>query len=313
MNTLEMLLKVLPILLTIVLGYILIRVKVLKESSIDALKKIVVNVTLPVGLFAAFTKIRFKSEYLLIILSIFITCFILFYIAKLIAKVFSIKSKYFPFLMTAFEAGMMGYALFATIYGADSAADFGVADIGQVLFVFLVFVPMIINLESKQKGIASIKKSIMVAVKSPVIWAIVLGLVGSVLKLWMYEDTQAFIAINDIFTFISSSTAFLICLVIGSGLQLSVKNMKLEIITAVLKIVFALAFAFLLKYLVFLPLGIDARIITGLFVLFSMPAPFVIPVFMQDPSAEDVSYVSNTLSIGSILGVLSFTAVILLS
>ncbi|MCK5129459.1 MAG: hypothetical protein KAQ68_06390 [Clostridiales bacterium] len=311
MNTFEIFIKVIPIIIVIILGYILTRADILKDNMVDAFKKIVVNVTLPVALFSAFIKIRFKSEYLLIFLSVFLACILLFLIAKLIAKVFKIKSKYFPFLLTGFEAGMIGYALFMAVFGHESAADFGIADIGQVSFVFLIFVPMLINLNNKAKGLDSIKQSFTIVIKSPVILAIILGLVGSFAGIWMYEDTLLFGAFDNIFTFISAPTAFLICLVIGNGLKLTFKGLKMELITAVLKIVLSLTIAFILKYTVFIPLGVDKQIVTALFVLFCLPGPFVIPVFMQNPSIDDVNYISNTLSIGSILAVISFIVIVL--
>lgn len=312
MDTSELIIKVIPIIAAILLGYILTRVKVLKPSMVDAFKKIIVYVTLPAGLFIAFIKIRFKVEYAFIILSMFVACVLLYYIAKLIAKVFGIKSKYFPFLLTGFEAGMIGYALFTSVYGAQAAADFGVVDIGQVLFVFLIFVPMIINLNSKEKGFVSVKTSLKTAIKSPVIWAIILGVAGSLSGILIYEETQIFKAANSIFTFASAPTAMLISLVIGSGLKLSFKGMKMEIITAVLKVALALAIAFLLAQTVFIPLGVDKRIITALYVMCCLPAPFVIPVFMKNPSKEDLNYVSNTLSIGSVIGVVCFVIVVLI-
>ena len=84
MNTTEIVIKVIPIIVAIVLGYTLTRAKILQKSMVEAFKKIVVNVTLPAGLLIAFVKIRFRAEYALIILSLFVGCLLLFYIAKLI-------------------------------------------------------------------------------------------------------------------------------------------------------------------------------------------------------------------------------------
>lgn len=311
MNQIDIIIKVIPIIVTIALGFVLTKTKVLSAGMMDSFKKVVVNVTLPAGLFIAFIKIDFEAKYMLIILSIFLSCILLFYIGKLIAKVFKIRSKYFPFLMAGFEAGMIGYALFTAVYGTDAAADFGVVDIGQVSFVFLIFVPMILNLDSKHKGINSIKASLITAAKSPVIWSIILGIIGSVAGLGALENTKTFGAINNLFTFISAPMPFLICLVIGSGLKFSLRGLKMEFITAALKIVISLLFAFTLVQLVLKPLGIADRIQTALYALCCLPAPFVLPVFMKEPSIEDTAYVSNTLSIGSILGVVCFVVVVL--
>lgn len=311
MSTLEIFLKIIPIIIAISLGYFLYKVKVLQDDMVAAFKKLVVNVTLPIALFSAFIKIRFRVEYLLVILSIFLACFLLFIIGKLIAKAFNIKSKYFPFLLTGFEAGMMGYALFMAVFGKEASASFGIVDIGQVSFVFFIFVPMLMNLNSKEKGLSNIKQSLKIVIKSPIIWAIFLGLLGSFLSIWKYDNTLVFETFDNIFTFISTPTSFLICLVIGSGLKLSFKNIKLELFTAVLKVILALTIAFILKYTVFIPLEVDKEIITALFVLFALPAPFVIPIFMQNPSEDEINYVSNTLSLGTIIGLLAFIVIIL--
>jgi predicted permease len=312
MNTFEMLIKVIPMLVAIALGYVLTRKSILKESMVDGFRQIIINVTLPASILLAFVKIRFEASYLLIIISVFAACLILLYIGKLIARIFSIKSRYFPFLLTGFESGMMGYPLYTMVFGPAATANFGVVDIGQELFIFLVFVPMVIGLKSGGKETSGMKESLKTAAKSPPVWAILLGLVCSLAGSWAYQDTVVFRTFDSILTFMSVPTAFLICLVIGSGLKLSLKNMRLELITAVLKLGLAVVFAFILRSAVFAPIGAAAPVATALFVMLVLPAPFVLPVFMRDPGKEDINFVSNTLSIGSILGVIGFIAVMLL-
>ena len=307
-----MLIKVIPMLVTIALGYVLARKGVLKESMVDGFKQIIVNVTLPASIFSAFIKIRFEASYVLIIISVFVTCVLLLFIGRLIARIFSIKSRYFPFLLTGFESGMMGYPLYTMIFGAAATANFGVVDIGQELFIFLMFVPMVIGVGSGEKGSSGMKASLRTASKSPPVWAILLGLACSLAGLWAYQDTAVFRTFDSILTFMSVPTAFLICLVIGSGLKLSIRNIRLELVTAVLKLGLAVVFALILRSTVFVPLGVAAPVATALFVMLVLPAPFVLPVFMRDPSREDVNFVSNTLSIGSILGIIGFIAVMLL-
>jgi len=313
MNTFEIVIKVIPIIIAIILGYFLARINFLKDSMIDACKKVIVNVTLPAGLFIAFIKIRFQIEYTLIILSVFTMCVLIVFIGKLIVKIFRIKSPYLPFLITGFEAGMMGYALFTAVYGADAATDVAVVDIGHIIFVFLVFVPMAVNINNREKGVSNIKASLLIAIKSPVIWSILLGLIGSLSGVWAYQDTKAFMTVENIFTLASAPTAFLICLVIGSGLKLSKGNVTLVILTAVSKVIITLLFAFIVVQTVFIPLGISSRIITAFYAMCCLPAPFILPIYMNRSCVEDVNYVSNTLSVASIIGVICFSVVVLLS
>ena len=143
-----MLINLIPIISIILLGYVLTKFNFLNDSMAENLKKIVVNVTLPVGLFSSFIKIRFELKYLLVFISVYVTCLILLNLGKLIAKIFKIKNKYFPFMLTGFEAGMIGYTLFAVAYGNDMYSTFGIVDIGQVSFVFTILVPMILAMNT---------------------------------------------------------------------------------------------------------------------------------------------------------------------
>ncbi len=72
-------------------------------------------------------------------------------------------------------------------------------------------------------------------------------------RLGGYDGTVGFSVFRKVFEFASAPTSFLICLVIGSGLKLSFKGLRLEVITAVLKVALALVFAFILSNLVLVP------------------------------------------------------------
>ena len=300
MDGYEVLLKVLPLLSAVVLGYILYNRNFLKETHLEGFKKLVVNVTLPAGLLIAFASIDFSLRYLLVFASVFTACLMMLFIAKLAAKLFGIKSPYFPYLMTGFEAGMMGYALFGGIYGIERLSEFGIIDIGQVLFVFLVTVPMISGMAGERKG-GFFSQSVRSAAKSPVIWSILIGLSLSISGIGKFADTLTYSTIRDILDFISRPTPVLIGIVIGSGLRFSFAKMKKETLTAIAKVLVSVLFAVVINTLVLKPLGISVMLKPALFVMFVLPGPFVIPVFMTSAGREDIEFVSNTLSIGTLL------------
>ncbi|MDX1357252.1 MAG: hypothetical protein R3232_00325 [Clostridia bacterium] len=304
----EVLLKILPLLAVVILGYILYRIGFLKESILEGFKKIVVNVTLPAGLVVAFASIDFQVKYVIVFISVFIACTLMLMIGKALARLFKIKSPYFPYLLTGFEAGMIGYALYGGIYGLDRLSEFGIIDVGQVLFVFLVTVPMIAGMGKKDEH-GFLKKSLTTAVKSPVIWSIVIGLILSISGIGTFADTKVYSAVKDIFDFISRPTPVLICLVIGSGLKFSFIRMKMESMTALLKIVLSVVFAIAIVFAVMNPLGLQIGIKTALFSMFVLPGPFIIPVFMDSSNRNEVEYVSNTLSIGTLLALVGFIIV----
>ncbi len=301
-----MFIKLIPIIVVIILGYVLTKLNFFSDSMAENLKKLVVNVTLPVGLFSSFIKIRFELKYILVFAAVYVTCLILMNLGKAIAKIFKIKNKYFPFMLTGFEAGMIGYTLFVTAYGSNMYSTFGIVDIGQVSFVFTIMVPAILAMEGSASNESKLITSAKTAAKSPVVWAIVLGLALSIMGVWRFEETSAYETLSSVFTIISAPTGFLICLVIGNGLKLSFKGMKIEILTNVIRFALTLLFATIINILVFDKIGMDEIYTKALYVMFILPAPFVIPAFMHNPTEEDKAYVANTLSIGTLMSLAGF-------
>jgi len=308
MNNTEVILKILPLIITIILGYVLYRVGFLKENYLEGFKKIVVNVTLPAGLLTAFASIDFKLKYILVFAAVFAACGLMLLAGFGLAKALKIKSPYFPFLVTGFEAGMIGYALYGGIYGLDRLSEFGIIDVGQVLFVFLVTVPLILSM-GKKKATGFFAGSLKTAVKSPVIWAILAGLLLSVTGVNKLSGTGAYDTVKNILNFVALPTPFLICLVIGSGLKFSFQRMKKESMTALIKVILSIGFAFVIYYLVLGPLELSVLLGVPLFSMFVLPGPFVIPVFMDTSNRAEVEFVSNTLSIGTLLGLLGFIVI----
>lgn len=305
MAVIEVLYKILPLLITIIIGYLLSKKGFLTDGFIDAFKKIVVNVTLPAGLLVAFASIKFELRFVLVFIAVFLSCTVMLAIGKLLARILKIKSPYFPYLLTGFEAGMLGYALYGGIYGLDKLSEFGIIDIGQVLFVFLVTVPMVSHMGTGDSR-GFFKKSLQTAAKSPVIWSILAGLILSISGIGRFEGTDGYSTVKSIFDFISTPTPFLICLVIGSGLKFSFTRMKAESITAVTKVAVSVLFAALVGLLILKPLGLSEMLSVPLFSMFVLPGPFIIPVFMNTGNRAEVEYVSNTLSIGTLLGLVGF-------
>ncbi len=295
-----MFILILPVLFSIVLGYILRQTGFLTDAMIDGFKKIVINVTLPALLLTAFTQIKFQQKYWAVFLAIFLACGILLLLTTGIAKLFKIRSPYFPFLCTGFEAGMLGYALYASFYNG-SVAEFAVIDVGQVLFVFIVLVPLVMMTGGIHEGKTGVSDSLRIAVKSPVVWAIIIGVLLSAFGIAKFAKREWYQAIESLLTYVSVPTTFLICLVIGSGLKFSFANMKNELITVLVRLVLTLLMAFLIRAAVLVPLKLGKDLTDALFIMFLLPGPFVIPAFMQNASGEDKTYVSNTLSMNTLV------------
>ncbi len=170
--------RVLPVLLLVGLGAVFRRTAFLSPAAVDGLRKLVLNVTLPAALFLAFLRTEMEAQYAVIVISVFGACLVVLAIGPWLRRAAGVGSEAMPSLMAGFEAGMIGYALYSAIFGAENLYRFAVVDLGQVLFVFFVLAPVVMRWASGQAP--PISETAAAFVKTPVIIAIVAGVAASV-------------------------------------------------------------------------------------------------------------------------------------
>ncbi|WP_415875675.1 AEC family transporter [Clostridium sp.] len=144
-------LKMIPIILLVLLGFIIKKLKFVTKNSIEDIKKLVLNIALPCLIYTAFYKLNLEKKFLVIILTISIINILMLFIGKLIGKAFNIQNPYFPLLFSTFEAGMMGYSMFTAVYGDNELGKFAIMDLGQTFFVFFIWMPLLMSKSNKKK------------------------------------------------------------------------------------------------------------------------------------------------------------------
>lgn len=307
---LEALSKVLPVILLFLLGALLRKTRFLAESTVGDLKKLIVNVTLPAVLFLAFAGVSLEARHLVIVGLVFTGCVMALLVGRLIGRPVGLPSAYFPALMTGFEAGMMGYAIFAAVYGAANIFNFAVVDLGQVTFVFFVLVPFVQRLTA---GATSFGATLRGFVKTPVILAIFLGIVFNrlglepVLRGWPPTD-----AVFRTLELLGAVTTPLIGLVIGYEVRLQRGALGLPARTIALRLAFWVPAGLLLNALVIRPLfGADPLLQAAVMTMFILPPPFVIPLYMGRVSQDqdERTFVVNTLSLATLVTLVAFTVI----
>jgi predicted permease len=231
-------------------------------------------------------------------------------IGKAVAKVLNIKTPYFPLLFGGFEAGMMGYSIFISVYGANNVDKFAVTDLGQVIFVFFVLMALLMKMKD---GVQSPRKIVKMFVTSPIIIAIFLGVVTSLLKMaFDFENNSFYLTLVNLLNMTGSLTVPLICIVIGYELKFNVNTIKLPLITILLRTVFLVIFALIINSLVFTRiLNLDPIYRYALMTMFILPPPFVMPLFLKEDDHENRSYIVNTLSISTVFSLFVFILVTL--
>lgn len=300
--------KVLPVILLFLLGALLRKTRFLREETIGDLKKLIVNVALPAVLFLAFAGVSLEPRHLVIVGLVFVGCVLALALGRLIRPLARMPSPFFPALLTGFEAGMMGYAIFGAVYGTGNIFKFAVVDLGQVTFVFFVLVTW---LERQSAGGRPFRETLLNFLKTPVILSIFLGIAanraGVMPPLTAWPLSAAVLKTLEL---LAGLTTPLIGLVIGYEVRLERGNLLKPLESIAIRLLIWVPAGLLLNALVIGPLfGGDRLLQAAVMTMFVLPPPFVTPLFMQAARQEDRAFVVNSLSLATLVTLAAFTVV----
>lgn len=301
---LSVLRMVLPVLVTFGLGLVCNRAQVFGEAGLKGLKAVVGNVTLPAVLFYAFFTAEYSGRIALTFAVVFISCVLGLGAGFALRRFVKPYGKFLPFLVTNFEGGMLGYALFGLLY-AGQTQIFAMADIGQTFCAFTVFLAALKATGGQRVGARALARNMA---KNVVFVCITLGAVLGVLGVgkWLL-GTAAGAVLGDTVQFIAAPTSAMILIIVGYELRWE-KALLLPVLKTVglrLLVMGALLTASALAVFSILPF--DKPLFVALLLAFSMPAPFIIPLYADVTGHAD--YISTTLSAQTMLSIVLFIAI----
>lgn len=287
----------LPVFLALGLGMLCRSKGFLGREGVDALKKVVLNLTLPFVLLEAFATAEYTAAALLLPLLMFGICCLALGLGFVATKVFRLKGRLVPFLFSGFEAGMLGYALFVLLFPGRSVSDFALPDIGQTLFVFTLYKTLL----SGKRDIKAIGRDMA---STPILWAVAAGvLIGAT---GLYGKMQQWGVANVLTAstgFLSAPTGMIILLTVGYDLVIrEIPWKKTAGLIAVRLGIMAVCYgvAVLLNQTM-----LDGVLFGGaMLLMLILPPPYVIPVFADEP-AERVQ-ISSALSAMTLVTMLLF-------
>lgn len=300
--------NVLPIIFLLMLGTLLRRSNFIRPKTVEDIKKLIVNLTLPAVLFTAFAGVNLELRYLAISASVFVLCLLALLLGRLLKRILGIKSTYFPLLLSGFEAGMLGYAIYGAVYGQESIFRFGIVDLGQVLFVFFIMVPLLERFES---GARPFRHTIQGFFETPVILAILAGILFSQLGLTEIVGSNSLgDSIFGTLSLLGALTTPLVALSIGYDLRLQSGGQRNPILTAGIRLVIWIVIGIGLNMIVVNRLlGLERGFESAVLTMFVLPPPFVMPLFMGRAPVEERTYVLNTLTLSTLLALFAFALV----
>lgn len=301
----QILSMVLPVLAMILLGRLCATKGILNDERHAGLKAIIGDILLPVVLFNAFFTAQYDGKLLLVFALVFSSCLLALIAGYLLKKFVKPYDRYMPLLMTSFEGGMLGYALYALVAGQSQTAVYAMVDIGQTMFAYTVFLAA---LKSAEGGRMSPKAMVSNMVHNKACIGMTLGIVLGALGVHKAIAPTAFGAVlAELISFITAPTSALILLVVGYQLNFSKKLMKPVAITLALRTVVMLAIFGMVSAILFAIIEYDKLLMLALMLQYTLPAPFIIPLFAD--LGEDGEYVSTSLSMGTLLSVVLFVFV----
>ena len=308
-NLFTVLLKFLPVLLMIMLGALIRRIKLLKPDTIQELKTILINISLPSMFVLTFAKTSFELRYLMIFTAEFIVYLIMLFLGRGVSKKLCPGNAYYPSVFAGHENGMLGYALFTAFFGAANTYKLAIFDIAQVVFVFFVLV----NFLRKQNGTnATARQIILGFAKSPIILSISAGIILSATGLTSYvQKFQITDSLVNVLTLLGNLTVPIICITIGYELRIDLNNIARPFFTVLIRMGLMLGFAFLMnEFLVSGVLHLDKSFEVALYTMFLLPPPFVIPIFIDQKAEKEKNDILNVISLHIVMTLIAFLVLV---
>lgn len=295
--------KALPVFVMLALGMLCRKKSIISREGVSAMKTFAVNITLPAVMLSAFATAQYSRESLIVPLIIFALCVLMLLLGRIGCRLLRIPGRLSPYLATGFEAGMLGYALFALLFPDEPISSFAMIDLGQVLFVFTLYKALLAG----QGGLHGVIRE---AAHAPTVWAICAGLVIGASGLYGALAPSGLSGILDAVTdFVAAPTSAVILLTIGYDLVPGEIRWRKTARLAVIRLgVSAMALA--------AALCTDRLLLGGmmhpgaLVLMFTLPPPYVLPVFADiEEERADISSALSTLTLISLILFMLLTAI----
>lgn len=294
---------VLPIVLLLGLGTVCRKKQLLRPEGLAGLKTVVGDLCLPVVLFNAF----FTANYSLSVVLTFLTVYLGFGAALLagfaLRRLAAPHGRFFPFLLTSAEGGMLGYALYGVLMGEQSG--FAAVDLGQTVFAYTAFLGALTMVDGQQVSIKGMVRNI-VTNKCCIGMALGILLGAAGVGQWVLSGPAGGIVTGAI-SMLTAPTSALVLLIVGYELELDRSLLRPVAVTVLCRLAVMGLLLAAVSFIVFRLIPYDRSLQIALMILYALPAPFIIPLFAD--VGDEGKYISTTLSVHTICTVLLFAAI----
>ena len=294
----------LPVLITFGIGYLCKRKQIFGMEGLKGLKAVVSHVTLPAVVFYAFLTAEYSGKIVLTFLVVFLSCALGLAVGFALRRFVKPYGKYLPFLLTNFEGGMLGYALFGMLYAGQTRL-FAMVDIGQTFAAFTIFLSTLKAVNGEKVSARGLVKGM---VNNIIFVCIVLGAVLGILGVgqWVLSSAAGAV-IAEVMRFIAAPTGALILIIVGY--ELSFKKSLFAPVMKTVGLRIAVLYTLLAAgaLIIFSIIPFDKPLFVAMLLAYSLPGPFIIPIYAN--AGENGEYISTTLSVQTLVSIVLFVGV----
>ncbi len=302
-DTLETLMIVAPVLVMIIIGMACDKWQIITQAGVDNIKKFITTIALPVCVFNAVSTADYNKNVIIVLAIMMIVAivgFVLGFALKGLVK--EPYRKYFPYLMTIYEGGMMAYPLYQSLMGVENMSNIALIDVSCGIFAFGVYFGM---LTMTDQGIKPSGKQLAKnAFSSPIFVALILGLligVIGIMKAFVVTSAgQVYVSVKDMVT---APVSAMILLCVGYEFKLEKDTIGVCIKTVLIRFVVQ---AIMLAGVLFIAISFDFEkpMIIGL-ALYMMTIPSLcLSSFVKDKEAS--KFFSTTSSLYLIINLIAY-------
>ncbi len=300
METLQI---VAPVLVMIIIGMSCDKWQIITQAGVDNIKKYITTIALPVCVFHAVSTAAYNKN-VVIVLTLMLLVAIVGFLAGFALKglINEPYRKYFPYLITIYEGGMMAYPLYQSLMGTENMSNIALIDVSCGVFAFGIYFGMLTMTDQGIKpGGKQLAKN---AFSSPIFVALLIGLavgVTGVMNSFVVTGVgQVYVSIKDLVT---APVSAMILLCVGYEFKIKKDTIAVCIKTVLLRfMVQAVMLAGML--IIATRLNFDKPMIIGL-ALYMMTIPSLcLSSFVKDKEASN--YFSTTSSLYLIINLIAY-------
>ena len=277
----------------------------------EGANKIVFNILFPVMIFNVLLTSHIKMSDISIVLYVFIAFSLAIIIGYLLRNMMGKKWSHFsPFLLTTNEGGNVALPLYTSIVGMAYAKNTVIFDIAGTIIAFIIIPICVEKMTSESTDIKVLLKKIFT---NSFVIAVILGLV---LNLTGFYNLLMTTSLGSVYTkTISQATAPIVGMILFIiGYNLKIKKDMIGSLVKLLGIRFIIHSCIIAGFFILFPsLMNEKTYLMAVLIYFMSPTGFAVPMLIEplNKAEEDADFQSAFLSIGMVITLIIYTAVVL--